>query len=83
MNRMTEPAARPGTAQFCALLAATATAPCAAADALPASALDSPSPVLPLAILALLLVALVWWSQGRRMNGQPMRRAGGASLNAG
>ncbi len=58
MNRMTEPAARPGTAQFCALLAATASAPCAAADGLPAAALDTPSPVLPLAILALLLVLL-------------------------
>ncbi len=58
MNRMTDPAARPGMAQFCALLAVTASAPCAAADALPASAFGPPSPALPLALLTLLLAAL-------------------------
>jgi TRAP transporter 4TM/12TM fusion protein len=32
---------------------------------------------------ALLLVALVWWSQGRRMRREPVAAAGGASLHAG
>ncbi len=64
MSRMTDPAARPGTAQICALVAAMASAPCIAADGAPAAASDHPSLALPLAILALLLagslIACAW-----------------------
>jgi len=56
---MTDHAVRPGTAQFCALVAATASAPALAADAARTGVPAEPSLALALVILALLLAVFV------------------------